>query len=43
MIFDGHNEEALAQARGFWKSVKAAELPATYWKQSESGRWEKQG
>jgi len=43
MIFDGHNEEALLKARGFWKSVKEAGLEATYWRQTEAGRWEKQG
>lgn len=43
MIFDGGDEAAVAVARAFWKETKAAGHEATYWKQSESGRWEKQG
>ena len=42
MIFDGRNDDALREARGFWKSVKDALLDATYWKQSPEGRWQKQ-
>ncbi len=41
-IFDGGDENAVATARAFWKRVKDAGYDATYWKQSESGRWEKQ-
>lgn len=43
MIFDGNDEEAVGAARNFWKASAAAGYDATYWKQSESGRWEKQG
>lgn len=43
MIFDGGDETALAKARAFWKSAKAAGHDATYWRQSPGGRWEKQG
>ena len=32
-----------ADARSLWKEVKAASLEATYWRQSENGRWEKAG
>ncbi|MEM8772361.1 MAG: DNA polymerase III subunit chi [Pseudomonadota bacterium] len=42
MIFDGRDDEATAKARAFWKTAKAAGHDATYWKQSEQGRWEKQ-
>jgi DNA polymerase-3 subunit chi len=41
-IFDGRDEQALANARAFWKAVKAEGHAATYWKQSREGRWEKQ-
>ncbi len=41
-IFDGRDESALANARAFWKAVKAEGYDATYWKQSPQGRWEKQ-
>ena len=41
VLFDGRDAEALQRARGQWKAVKNAGLGATYWQQSESGRWEK--
>ena len=40
-LFDGRSEEALQRARQQWKAVKAAGLTATYWQQSEAGKWEK--
>ncbi len=43
LIFDGNDDEAVSRARTFWKDAKAAGHDATYWKQSEAGRWEKQG
>jgi DNA polymerase III subunit chi len=43
MIFDGDDEPAVTQARGFWKATAAAGHVVTYWKQTENGRWEKQG
>lgn len=43
MIFDGRDDEAVAEARTFWTAAKAAGHDATYWKQSQQGRWEKQG
>lgn len=43
LIFDGGSEDARAAARNQWTLVRKAGLAATYWKQSESGRWEKQG
>jgi DNA polymerase-3 subunit chi len=42
-IFDGNDSDATAKARTQWKAAKAAGCAATYWRQSESGRWEKQG
>jgi DNA polymerase-3 subunit chi len=42
-IFDGGDAEAVAGARAFWKSAKEAGHDTTYWKQADSGRWEKQG
>ena len=41
LIFDGGDEEALNAARTDWRKVKAAGHAATYWQQSETGRWEK--
>jgi DNA polymerase III subunit chi len=40
-LFDGRQDEALQRARQQWKAVKAAGLAATYWQQSEAGKWEK--
>lgn len=42
-IFDGGDEAAVSAARAFWKMVKAAGHAATYWRQNQNGRWEKQG
>lgn len=42
IMFDGRDDAAVAAARGRWKAIKAAGHPASYWRQSEAGRWEKQ-
>lgn len=42
MIFDGNDNEAVARARAFWKTAASNGHDATYWRQSEQGRWEKQ-
>lgn len=43
LLFDGHDPSALAAAREAWKAAKAAGHDVTYWKESPSGKWEKQG
>ncbi|MQT11715.1 DNA polymerase III subunit chi [Segnochrobactrum spirostomi] len=40
-VFDGTDEEALAEARLRWKEGKAAGFAVTYWQQSSNGRWER--
>lgn len=40
-LFDGHDPEALADARAHWKTMKAAGHELTYWQQADNGRWEK--
>ena len=40
-VFAGMEREAVARAREHWKTVKADGHDATYWQQSEQGRWEK--
>ena len=40
-LFDGNDEEALMDARKRWKSYKEQGHTLTYWKQTESGAWEK--
>lgn len=42
-IFDGNDPEATGKARSQWQAAKAAGCAVTYWRQSEGGRWEKQG
>lgn len=41
-IFDGRDDDALSDARQFWKETKAAGHEVAYWRQSPEGRWEKQ-
>jgi DNA polymerase-3 subunit chi len=43
VAFDGANEDELATARRQWKDLKEQGFALTYWKQSDAGRWEKQG
>lgn len=40
-MFDGHDPQAVADAREQWKAATAAGCAATYWQQSRDGRWEK--
>ncbi|HUO90205.1 MAG TPA: DNA polymerase III subunit chi [Rhizomicrobium sp.] len=43
LMFDGRDEAALGRARDAWKDAKAAGHDVTYWKESASGKFEKQG
>jgi DNA polymerase-3 subunit chi len=40
-LFDGHDENARAQARRQWKAAKEGGAEVTYWQQTDRGRWEK--
>jgi DNA polymerase III subunit chi len=40
-LFDGRNDDAVVLARQQWKAVRAAGHEATYWQQSDQGRWQK--
>jgi len=40
-MFDGHDEEALADARRHWAAAKKAGHDVTYWQQNELGAWER--
>ena len=42
MLFDGRDQAALAAARAAWKDARAAGHEVTYWKESPSGKFEKQ-
>ncbi|MGI9479096.1 MAG: DNA polymerase III subunit chi [Hyphomicrobiaceae bacterium] len=41
-LFDGADPEALGRARAAWTQAKSTDCQATYWRQTEAGRWEKQ-
>lgn len=41
LMFDGHDEAQLQDARISWKRLKAAGASVTYWQQAEGGRWAK--
>ena len=43
ILFDGEDEEALAEARELWRSKKAEGLEVTYWQCDEHGRWQRRG
>jgi DNA polymerase-3 subunit chi len=40
-VFDGNDDEAVVAARERWRKFNDLGLSLTYWKQIESGRWEK--
>lgn len=40
LLFDGNDPTAVEAARGQWRSLTAAGVPAQYWSE-ESGRWQK--
>ena len=42
LLFDGRDDAALSAAREAWKSAKASGHDVTYWKESPSGKFEKQ-
>ncbi|WP_150495495.1 DNA polymerase III subunit chi [Roseibium aquae] len=40
-MFDGRDQEAVAEARGHWKDAKAGGFDLTYWQQTPAGGWER--
>jgi DNA polymerase-3 subunit chi len=42
LLFDGRDAEALAGARTAWKEAQGAGHDVTYWKETPSGKFEKQ-
>ena len=42
LLFDGRDPQALAAARSAWTDAKSAGHDVTYWKESPSGKFEKQ-
>ena len=43
LVFDGRDPESLSAARQNWTEAKAAGHAVTYWKESPTGKFEKQG
>ena len=43
LLFDGRDTAALDMARAAWKDAKGAGHDVTYWKETPSGKFEKQG
>jgi DNA polymerase-3 subunit chi len=39
LLFDGRDEEAVAEARREWTEVKAAGAAPSYWREGEDGGW----
>lgn len=42
LVFDGRDEAGVALARQRWKDAKEAGVSASYWRESATGKWEKQ-
>jgi DNA polymerase-3 subunit chi len=42
LVFDGRDEASLAHARDAWKAAQEAGLDVTYWRESATGKWERQ-
>ncbi len=40
LLFDGTDDDAVAQAREHWGAAKAAGHAVTYWQPDEQGRWQ---
>lgn len=43
LLFDGGDPAIVSKAREAWKAAKGAGYEVTYWKESPSGKFEKQG
>ena len=43
LVFNGDDDDALAQARAAWTASKAAGHDVTYWQADDEGRWQRRG
>ena len=41
MLFDGEDEEAVAEARRHWQAAKTQGHAVTYWQADDNGRWQR--
>jgi DNA polymerase-3 subunit chi len=43
VLFDGEDEDAVAEARQHWQAAKVRGFAVTYWQADDSGRWQRRG
>jgi DNA polymerase III subunit chi len=41
VLFEGSDDEAVAEARDHWQSAKARGFAVTYWQADDGGRWKR--
>jgi DNA polymerase-3 subunit chi len=41
LMFDGNDNDAVAEARQRWQAAKARGFAVTYWQADDSGRWQR--
>lgn len=42
-IFDGNSQEAVENARNFWRTLKQQSIDIFYWQQNSDGAWQQKG
>lgn len=42
-IFDGNSQEAVENARNFWRTLKQQSINIFYWQQNSDGAWQQKG
>ena len=42
-IFDGNSQEAVENARNFWRTLKQQSIDIFYWQQNSDGTWQQKG
>lgn len=42
-IFDGNSQEAVENARNFWRTLKQKSIDIFYWQQNSDGAWQQKG
>jgi DNA polymerase-3 subunit chi len=41
VMFEASDETSVARARALWAAQKKSDIPISYWKQNDMGRWER--
>jgi len=42
VMFEGSDEASMACARALWTNHKKSEIPISYWRQNDAGRWHRE-